>query len=155
MPNWLVHGTDIETGEAQSIVIEGISRAHAEVLALKRGMRVESVEADQLCPGDDARLSAINFVDPTEPLAGGASGGDEFELAEPGFTLPAWFTCRRCKQAKVLGGLLLLAGAVAYFAHMPHEGYAFAAVIGMLLVIGSWAARRFNLIRIVPLPQQA
>lgn len=155
MPNWLVHGTDIETGESQSLVIEGISKAHAEVLALKRGMRVESVEADQLCPGDESRLGAINFVDPTEPIEKGASGGGALELAEPGFMLPTWFTCRRCKQAKMLGAFMLLAGAIAYFAHMPHEGYAFAAVVGLLLVIGAWAARRFNLIRIVPLPQQA
>jgi hypothetical protein len=155
MPNWLVQGTDIETGESQTIVIEGISKAHAEVLALKRGMRVESVEPDQLCPGDESRLSAINFVDPTEPIERGAGGGGELELAEPGFLLPTWFTCRRCKQAKTLGLLLLIVGVAAYLAHMPHEGYAFAAVLGLLLVIGSWAARRFNLIRIVPLPQQA
>jgi hypothetical protein len=155
MPSWLVQGTDIETGESQAIVIEGISKAHAEVLALKRGMRVESVEPDQLCPGDESRLSAINFVDPTEPIERGAGGGGELELAEPGFLLPTWFTCRRCKQAKTVGLLLMIAGVAAYLAHMPHEGYAFAAVLGLLLVIGSWAARRFNLIRIVPLPQQA
>jgi hypothetical protein len=146
MPNWLVQGTDIETGESQAIVIEGISKAHAEVLALKRGMRVESVEPDQLCPGDESRLSAIER---------GAGGGGELELAEPGFLLPTWFTCRRCKQAKTVGLLLMIAGVAAYLAHMPHEGYAFAAVLGLLLVGGSWAARRFNLIRIVPLPQQA
>jgi len=153
MPNWIVQGTDIESGEAQSIVIEGISKAHAEVLALKRGMRVESVEPDQLCPGDESRLGAINFVDPTEPVA--KTGSEELELAAPAFTLPPWFTCRRCKQTKVLGGVLLAGGLIAYFAHMPHEGYALAAVVGLLMIIGSWAARRFNLIRIVPLPQQA
>ncbi len=152
MPNWIVQGTDIETGESQSLVIEGISKAHAEVLALKRGMRVETVEPDQLCPGDDSRLNSINFVDPTDP---DDSPRETLELPDESFTLPGWFTCRRCKQAKVLGALLMIGGVAAYFAHMSHELYALAAVIGALLFVGAWVARKFNMIRLVPLPQQA
>ncbi|MGP1309850.1 MAG: hypothetical protein ACTS27_06610 [Phycisphaerales bacterium] len=152
MANWIVQGTDIETGEAQTVVIEGMSKAHAEVLALKRGMRVESVEPDQLCPGDDSRLGAINFVDPTEPIE---KSGPELEIAEPGFQLPAWFTCRRCKQLKTLGIFLIVAGLIAFFAHNQHEGYAFAVTLGALLVIGAWAARKFNMIRLTPIPQHA
>jgi hypothetical protein len=152
MPNWIVQGTDIETGETQSLVIEGISKTHAEVLALKRGMRVESVEPDALCPGEECRLNAINFVDPTDPVDNGV---EELELAEDSFTLPRWFTCRRCKQAKTVGLLLMIAGVAAYFAHMPHELYALAAAVGVLLFVGAWVARKFNMIRLVPLPQQA
>ncbi len=152
MPNWIVVGTDIETGETQSLVIEGISKAHAEVLALKRGMRVENVEPDQLCPGDDSRLNSINFVDPTDP---DDAPKDTLELPDESFTLPAWFTCRRCKQAKTIGLLLIIGGVAAYFAHMPHELYALAAAIGGLMYIGAWIARKFNMIRLVPLPQQA
>lgn len=152
MPNWIVQGTDIETGETQSLVIEGISKTHAEVLALKRGMRVESVEPDQLCPGEDCRLNAINFVDPTDPIV---SADEALELPEDSFTLPGWFTCRRCKQTKTIGLLLMIAGVAAYFAHMPHELYALAAAVGTLLFFGAWLARKFNMIRLVPLPQQA
>src|SRR5690606_29787210 len=121
MPNSVVHGTDIATGEQHSIVIEGVNRAHAEVLALKRGLRVDSVEPDQLCPGDESRLAAINFVDPTEPL--NAPAIDALELDDQPFTLPAWFTVRRCRQARLFGALLLVGGLAAYFAHTPHEGY--------------------------------
>jgi hypothetical protein len=155
MPNWIVVGTDIETGETQSLVIEGMSRAHAEVLALKRGMRVESVEPDQLCPGDDSRLGAINFVDPTEPLEPRQSGAlpGDLELDQTPFLLPAWFTWQRCRQAKILGLVMLVMGAAAYFAHRPHELYALEAAVGLLLATGAWAAQKFRMIRVIPVAQ--
>lgn len=152
MPYWIVEGTSHETGESETLTLEATCKAHAEVLALKRGLKIDAVRPEDPVEDDGSILGPINFTDPTSPVVT-SELQEAVELAEPAFVLPHWVTCRRCKQAKVVGGLLLLAGMAAYIAHLPHEIYAFAAVIGLLLLVGGWAARRFNLVRTIAIAQ--
>lgn len=155
MPLWIVEGTSHETGEAHTLTLEATCKAHAEVLALRQGLRVSEVRPEDPVDDDGSVLGPINYTDPTSPLLDARAGdlADALELTEPAFVLPHWITCRRCKQAKLVGGLLLVGGVAAYFAHLPHELYALAAVVGGLLVIAAWAARRFNLVRTIAIAQ--
>lgn len=156
MPQWIVEGTSHETGESQTLTLEATCKAHAEVLALRQGLKVNEVRPEDPVEDDGSILGPINYTDPTSPVSAIALGSDladALELGEPAFQLPHWITCRRCKQAKMVGGVLLLGGTAAYFAHLPHELYALAAVVGGLLIVGAWAARRFNLVRTIAIAQ--
>lgn len=152
MPYWIVEGTSHETGESETLTLEATCKAHAEVLALKRGLKIDAVRPEDPVEDDGAILGPINFTDPTSPIVA-TELQEAAELAEPPFILPHWITCRRCKQAKVVGALLLVGGLAAYLAHLPHEFYAFAAAVGGLLIVGAWAARRFNLVRTIAIAQ--